>query len=317
MTLSLELGSSHIKVYCETQGIIFYEPTLLVAKFKNNRPTLISFGKSAYDMSDKLNDDEQLVSPIRNGVITNFKCAKLLLDAVFETLIGNKNKRKAVELVFCVPSCATSVQVDEYIKLLNSCGISAITIRRQLTCIARLLDTTDSKPYLIVDIGAGKTEIGLTTTSKLIDAISLSLGGELIDLSLYEILKHTYNISTPNEEITKVKETIASLYATDATTTNVYAQNLEDNTWNNYVISSQDIYDALVICYDKIIEGIKVFISTLDDEHQKMVTNTGIFFSGLGCEIIGFEKYVQSKFNDINIYLLDTPATAVIEGAIN
>ena len=271
MTLSLELGSSHIKVYCETQGIIFYEPTLMVARIKNNKPSLVSFGKRAEDMSTSLNADEQLIQPIKNGVISNFKCAKLLLNAVFETLIGNKNKRKAVELVFCVPTCATTVQIDEYIKLLKSCGISAITIRHQLICIARLLDTTDTKPYLIVDIGAGKTEIGFTTRKKLIDAISLSLGGELIDLSLYEILKHTYNILVPKKEIEKLKETIASLYSTDATTTNVLAQNLNDMSWGSYIVSSQDIYDALVICYDKIIEGIKVFISNLDDEYKEMI----------------------------------------------
>lgn len=316
MTLSLELGSSHIKVYSKTEGVLLYEPTIVVAKIKNNKPTLVSFGKSAYEMSETLEDDEKLIQPIKNGVIVDFCSAKILLDGVIDAVIGDAKTRKELEIVFCVPSCATKSQIDDYVKLLNSCGISEIVLKPQLTCVANLLDTDPNRPYLIVDIGAGKTEIGLTTTKTLIDAISLTLSGEFIDLSIHEILKSKFNISVQRAEIERLKEEIGSLYSTDATTINVSAESLSDYAWNNYLISSQDIYDALVLCYDKIFEGINIFIKSLDEKHQKSIAETGIFFSGLGCEISGFEKYAQSKLNK-NIYILDSPSTSVVEGALN
>ncbi len=316
MTLSIELGSSHVKVYDEDQGLILYEPSIVVAKNKNNKPVLIDFGKSAYEMSSQLREDEKLVQPIKNGVISDFHCAKLLLDRVLELLVGNKTRRKQLELILCIPSCATTAQANEYIKLLNSCGVSAITLKPQLCCICRLLDNDISKPYFIVDIGAGKTEIGITTIRKVIDAISLSLAGEMIDMSIHEVLQYRYNISISRAETEHLKENVASLYATDATTAKVRALNLTNSTWQDYIISSQDIYDSLIICYDKILEGINAFYNSLDKEYQDTIKKTGIFFSGLGCEIIGFEKYAQSKLN-LDVYILDAPAIATVEGALN
>ena len=316
MTMSIELGTSHIKVYDVEQGLLFYEPSIVVAKIKNNKPTIISFGKTAIEMSAQLGEDEKLVQPIKNGIISDYHCAKLLLDNVLEMLVGNKTKRKQLELILCIPSCATQAQINEFVKLLNACGVSAITLRPQLCCICKLLDSDMSRPYFVVDIGAGKTEIGLTTVRKVIDAISLSLGGEMIDLSIYELIKYRYNLSIPRAEIERVKESIASLYSTDATTTKVNAFNLTNSVWQELSISSQDIYDALILCYDRILEGVNVFLNSLDKEYQDTVRSTGIFFSGLGCEIIGFEKYAQSKLNT-DVYILDSPAIATVEGALS
>lgn len=316
MVLAIELGSSHIKVFDKTRGIVFYEPSVLVVKKKNSKLSLVSFGKMAEEMQNNLEQDEFVVRPIKNGVIVDFKCAKILLNAIFEVIIGNKAKRKATEIVFCIPTCATSSQFDDYIKLLNLCKLNAIKIKPQLTCVASLLDDDLLKPFFIVDIGSGKTEIGLVTPKKVIDAICLSLGGDMIDLSIKEILKTNFSILVSNDEIKKIKENISSLYATDATTVQVIAQNCENNEWGYHIVSSQDIYDSLVMCYDKIIEAIQVFFNSLDDDYKKMILEVGIFFTGLGCEIIGFQKYVQSKLN-FNVYLLDTPSTAVVEGALN
>ena len=141
------------------------------------------------------------------------------------------------------------------------------------------------------------------------------LGGEMVDLSIHEMIKQKFNVSIDRAEIEHLKESIASLYSTDATTIKVLGQNLYDNSWQHYVISSQDIYDAVVVCYDKILEAIKVFLNSLDKEYQDTIYKTGVFFSGLGCEITGFEKYASSKL-DMNVYILDSPATAVVEGAL-
>ena len=315
MIISLEFGSSHIKVYEANNGLILYEPTIAIAKLKKRKASVVSFGKNAYELSTQLSDDEKLIQPIKNGIIVDFHDAKLLLDKVFDVIIGNRKKRKELELILCIPTCATSFQIEEFIKLINSCGVSAVSIRPQLNCICKILDDDISRPYFIVDIGAGKTEIGLTTTRKVIDDISLSLVGEMVDLSIHEMIKQKFNVSIDRAEIEHLKESIASLYSTDATTIKVLGQNLYDNSWQHYVISSQDIYDAVVVCYDKILEAIKVFLNSLDKEYQDTIYKTGVFFSGLGCEITGFEKYASSKL-DMNVYILDSPATAVVEGAL-
>ena len=315
MMISLEFGSSNIKIFDSKNGLIYYEPSMAIVKVNKRKATIVSFGKEAYDLCEQLEEDEKVIQPIKNGFIADFHMAKLLLDKVFDTIIGARKKRKALEVILCVPTCATAYQIDEFVKLLNGCGIFALSIKPQLNCVCKLLDDDISRPYLIVDIGAGKTEIGLTTTKNVIDAINLSLGGELINLSIQETIKEQYNIFISKNQIEHLKQSIGSLYSTDATTTKVVGQNLLDGTWNDYAVSSQDIYEAVIVCYDKIIEAIKVFIASLDNEYQEVIKKTGIFFSGLGCEITGFEKYVQSKL-DLEVYILDTPATAVVEGAL-
>ncbi len=315
MIISLEMGSSYIKIYDYKLGLIFYEPSLVIYKEKNKKSTLVSFGKNALENLLRLEDGEKAIQPIKNGIITNFYWAKVLLNSIFNNLIGNIKKRNSLEIVLCVPTCSTTSQIDEFIKLLNSCGVTAITIKPQLTCACKLLDDDLSRPYLIVDIGAGKTEIGLTTINNVIEAISLSLGGSMVNLSIQETIKNNYNILIPKVEIERLKKSVSSLYSTDATTIKVLGQDLSTNKMQNYVVSSQDIYESITLCYDKIFEAILVFLNSLDKEYQDIIRETGIFFTGLGCEITGFEKYARSKLN-LNVYILDSPDVAVVEGAL-
>lgn len=316
MTISLELGSSNTKIFDSNNGLVYCEPSVFAIKLRKGKSQVIAYGKSAYDMCNELQADEKLIQPIKNGQIADFESARIMLDCIFNDLIGNKNKRKDVVIILAVPSCSTKSQREQFNDLLHKLGFYSIMLVPQLTATTALLDENINNTYLVVDIGAGKTEIGLCTIKNVVNAISLSLGGELIDLGIYEALKNKYNISVSRREIERIKETVGSLYTTDETTSKIWAQNRDDLTSHFYIVSNKDFNDVLNICYDKIIEAIKVFLNTLDSEYHQTVIDTGIFFTGLSCEIIGFEKYFKNKLNT-NIFLLDSPSSATVEGALN
>lgn len=315
MTISVELGSSNTKIFDSNNGLVYCEPSVFAVKTKRGKSQVLAYGRNAYDMANELQPDEKLVQPIKNGQIADFDSAKIMLDCILADLVGGKNTRKDVSIIIAVPTCSSKAQKEQFNELFHKLGFYFITIVPQLSATAALLDEDESNSYLVVDIGAGKTEIGLCTINNVVNAISLSLGGELIDLGIYDALKTKYDISVSRREIERIKETVGSLYTSDETTSKIWAQNREDLTNDYYVVSNKDFNGVLVACYDKIIEAISVFINSLDEEYQKDVINTGIFFTGLSCEIIGFEKFFKNKLQT-NIYLLDSPATATIEGAL-
>ena len=316
MTISMELGSSNTKIFDSNKGLVYCEPSVFAIKIKKGKSQVIAYGKNAYDMVNELQSDEKLIQPIKNGQIADFDSAKIMLDCILSNLIGNKSKRKDVVVILAVPTCSTKSQKEQFNDLMHKLGFYSITIVPQLTATTALLDENIKNTYLVVDIGAGKTEIGLCTIKNVVNAISMTLGGELIDLGIYEAFKGKYNISVSRREIERIKESVGSLYSTDETTSKIWAQNRDDLTSQFYVVSNKDFNDVLIACYDKIIEAIKVFLNSLDDEYRKSVLETGIFFTGLSCEIIGFEKYFRNKLNT-NIFLIDSPSSATIEGALS
>ena len=316
MTISMELGSSNTKIFDSNKGLVYCEPSVFAVKMKKGKSQVIAYGKNAYDMVNELQGDEKLIQPIKNGQIADFDSAKIMLDCILCDLVGNKSKRKDVVIILAVPTCSTKSQKEQFNDLLHKLGFYSITIVPQLTATTALLDENINNTYLVVDIGGGKTEIGLCTIKNVVNAISLSLGGELIDLGIYEALKGKYDISVSRREIERIKESVGSLYSTDETTSKIWAQNRSDLTNHFCVVSNKDFNDVLIVCYDKIIEAIMVFLNSLETEYRTSVLETGIFFTGLSCEIIGFEKYFKNKLNT-NVFLIDSPSSATVEGALN
>lgn len=315
MTISIELGSSNTKIFDSKNGLVYCEPSVFAVKFKKGKSQIIAYGKKAYDLGNELQPDEKLIQPIKNGQIADFESAKIMLDCIFNTLIGRRNRRKNVVIVLAIPTCSTQIQREQFKNLFCKLGFYSITLVPQLIATTAILDENINNTYLVVDIGAGKTEIGLCTIKNVINAISMSIGGELIDLGIYEALKNKYNISVSRREIERIKELAGSLYSTDETETKIWAQN-RDNLINQfYVISNRDFNDVMCTCYEKIIDAIKVFLNSIDKEYRQSVLETGIFFTGLSCEIIGFEKFFKKELNT-NIYLIDSPMTASVEGAL-
>lgn len=315
MTISIELGSSNTKIFDSNKGLVYCEPSVFAVKTKKGKSQVLAYGKNAYDMANELQSDEKLVQPIKNGQIADFESAHIMLDCILTELVGNKNVRNDISVIIAVPTCSTKSQREQFNELFHKLGFYSIKISPQLSATTALLDECDSNPYLVVDIGSGKTEIGVCTTNSVINAISLNLGGELIDLGIYDSLKDKYDISVSRKEIERIKETVGSLYSSDETTSKIWAQDRNDLTNQYYVVSNKDFNKILVACYDKIVEAIVVFINSLDFELQEKILNIGIFFTGLSCEIIGFEKFFRNKLQT-NIYLLDSPSTATIEGAV-
>ena len=315
MTISIELGSSNTKIFEIGKGMVYCEPSVFAVRMKKNKSQVFAYGNKAYNIVKELQVDEKLIQPIKNGQIVDINLAKIMLDCILNDVIGTKIKRKDVDVVIAIPSCSTSKQKDQFVLLMQKLGFVSINLVPQILAIASLLDDNINNPYLIVDIGAGKTEIGLCTIKNIINAISLSIGGELVDLGIYEYLKNKYNFSVSRNEIEKSKKSIGSLFATDDTKCKLMAQKIDDLTSDYFIVSSKDFYDVLSMCYDIIIEGISAFINSLDDEYKKEIFNVGIFFTGLGCDVIGFEKYFKSKLNT-NIYILDSPSSVTVEGAL-
>ena len=79
--LGIDLGTANLLVYLEKTGIIFNEPSVIA--FDRESGKIVAAGTDAHKMLGKVHSKISVIKPLKNGVISDMKAAKALLEYVF------------------------------------------------------------------------------------------------------------------------------------------------------------------------------------------------------------------------------------------
>ena len=310
--IAVEIGSQNLRIFQKGIGLVFCEPTLLSVKQRGRKLVCTSIGNDTLKLVGET--DDEIIQPIKEGAIINYQACKLLLSKVLNKLFGKKFALNKIKAVLCISTGLTKSEKDELLQLFFDCGIGEVSLVPVLLCIANLIDNSSSAPHFIVDIGAGKTEIGIVTNMQVVNAFTISVGGQLMDIGISEYFKMAKSFTTSPFIIQALKESIGSLFTSDSASQKIWGMNLKDEQPKQYTVSAREFYQVLDNCYDKIAVAIKALLSDCDPTLSKLIVKQGIVYAGDGCKILGFEKYMQDKLH-IKALVCDAWGQASVEGA--
>ena len=105
-----DLGTANTLVTRRGQGIVINQPTVLA--FRNNESQqneMIAVGQEAKEMLARAPQGVEVVAPIQEGVISNFKVAKILMEYLVRCSHG-ENRLVKTHAVLGVPACASEIE---------------------------------------------------------------------------------------------------------------------------------------------------------------------------------------------------------------
>ena len=306
--LCIDMGSNFTTIYKRGIGVILREPSLILLENVGKTTKVSKIGLEANRTSGKISSSEVFVHPVIEGVIKNMDLTKKMLVYFISKVVRYNLVKPTIKIIVCVPTSLNQQQYEDYKSLFYSIGFAKIDF--VYNCVSASLADIPyfslGKANLLVNIGAGKTEITSIINNRIINSCSLNVGGNLIDKAIIEHLQKTKNFTVDQNIACKIKQEIGSLYETDRGNMEVTVIDSSSNTPISTIITAKELIKPIYENYFKILQTIQAFFNQCTPEVAQDIKNEGIILYGGSSQITGLEKFFKKVLN-LSVFVVDNP----------
>ncbi len=202
LTVYFDLGTSKTRIAIKDKGIVLKESSYIGLNTRTNEP--IFFGNEARAIEGKTPDFVQIVRPVREGILCDFDAEVAFIQycinrAVAPYLSAYPLLKPALCAIVAVPKIATEIEERAIEEVMLKTGFSSVSlIEKPLATAAGCgFQIFSHNPHLIVDFGAGLTEISIISGGGVMTMRTIRHGGIEFNKLLAQYLHLKYNIVVP------------------------------------------------------------------------------------------------------------------------
>lgn len=206
--LAIDLGTANTLVVERGSGIVFDEPSVCCFNDVRTVPQFVAAGTEAQRLVGRVAQPLKVIRPLRDGVLSDMAAARELLK--FATRAHRRSWPLArPRAVIGVPADATEAER----RALGSAALDAgladphLMAEPLLSAIGIGLAVEEPRGRMIVDCGAGTTEVAVISLGEICVSRSLRGGGDGLDRALVDHLKqaHRFRIGASTAERLKLE----------------------------------------------------------------------------------------------------------------
>ena len=299
--LGIELGSRHLRVTAPNKEE-FLKIKNMIAFDEDDKVKAI--GDEAFDMYEKQPYSVRVIKPMEHGVISDYTNMRYLLGTVLDQYFKRVHKPKLWNVekrAFDDLAWEAAGKVKE---------ISLIE-KPILAAIGSGINVDAPCGNMIIDIGAGTTEISVISLGGIVESRLLPYGGDQIDEWIKDYVKKNYKLEIGMKNARRLKM--------------AYAQ---DETEEEISIKGRDIVSGLpkevkipaMIVEEKARDQIreicmqaKAVLEVVTPELATDIVNEGIYVSGGACGFSKTEEWIREELK-VTVHIKPEPQDHVILG---
>jgi len=313
--MAIDLGTANTIVLVKGKGIVINEPSVVaVKKNKNGQEEILAVGQEAKDMVGKTPGSIKAIRPMRDGVIADFNTTEMMIEYFIKKVNGSRFA--SPRIVICVPYGLTQVErkaVRE--SALNAGARSVFLIEEPMAAaIGAGLPIREPNGNLVVDIGGGTTEIGVTSLGGLVISKSIRVAGDTLDAAIIDYAKKKFNLLIGDRVAENLKIEIGTAVKLDEPlTTMVKGRDQVEGILASVEITSENIREAISDPLHQIAEALKSVLEQTPPELAGDIVENGIVLTGGGSLIRGLDKFLSDTVK-LPVYIAEEPLLAVAKG---
>lgn len=318
LNIGIDFGSSSTTIVDEKKGIILDEPTLIAIDKETKYP--IAFGNNAYTILGRTEDNIEVIHPVVNGVVSNYKMSEKLLKYYLAKVCGNRILRPNV--IITVPSAATNLDRRTLVDVLTSAGAGKVCLFEESlsSAIGLGFERHALSGRLLVNMGGGSVDVAVVTMGSIAVANTIKIGGQSIDEEIQKYLKKTRDIMIGPLTAERLKICLGSAVPREEDLAMlVSGKSGTDNMPISFEVTSDEIYECIKEVVESIISGIKEVLEKTPPELIGDISDNGITLTGGTSLLYGMDKLVQretgivTKVSKDPLYSTANGATKVIK----
>ena len=310
--IGIDIGSYKTVIFSSSK-IVLEEPSFVTVDSETWEP--VYFGEKARQTLGRTPESLECVNPIQNGKISDYDIAESMLKNYMNTAFGNNILRPRI--MATLPSGLTELQHHSLTNAIESSGGRNVFILESPLAIAYGLELDFSKPhgYLIVDIGAGTTDIAVISMGGIAVCNSFPTASFEFDNQIIKYVRSEYNIEIGSLMAEYIKKQIGTVIERQVEVAVVAkGRNVFTGLPESFEITSSEVYFAIKQTALSICNAIKDVLSETEPELLSDIKSDGFYLAGGGSQIYGMDTML-SEFLGTKAHPLQDPAYSVVKGA--
>ena len=211
--IGIDLGTANTVIYIRDKGIVVNQPSA-VAYTGNLDKRIIAVGNKAKKMIGKTPEDTHVCCPIEKGVISELTLAERMLKVYVKAAIAKRKIWGKPNICVCVPSGATEVQKRAVEDACVRTGAKNVYVLQEpfAAAVGLGIDIDTAYGYMIVDIGAGTTDIAVVSRGGINYSVSVKAAGADFDEAIIKYMRLRHNVLIGPTSAEMLKHEIGAVY---------------------------------------------------------------------------------------------------------
>ena len=315
--LAIDLGTANTLVYVKGKGIVLNEPSVVaIRKGDRGGNKILAVGKEAKTMLGRTPGDIVATRPMKDGVIADFDITETMLR-YFIRQVHNRRSLVRPRIIISIPSGITQVEKRAVRESAESAGAREVFLIEEPMAAALGADLPITEPTsnLVVDIGAGTTEVAVISLAGTVYSRSVRVAGDKMDEAILQHIKRKYNLLIGPQTAELIKITVGNAYPTEeAECIEVKGRDLVTGIPKILTIDSEEVRKAISEQVDAIIETVRIALEQTPPELSADVVDKGIVLTGGGALLKNIDVLLREETR-LPITITDDPLTTVVIGA--
>ncbi|MBQ7372178.1 MAG: rod shape-determining protein, partial [Blautia sp.] len=211
--------------------------------------------------------------------------------------LGRRTFRKP-RVSICVPSGITEIERKAMEEAAYQAGARAVFLVEKpiAAAIGAGVDITKAFGNLIVDIGAGTTDIAVISLAGVVTSTSIKVAGDAFDQAILNYMRKNHSLFIGEETAEKIKQEIGTACEEVAIRTmDVKGRNVITGLPKTVTLTSEEVRSALREVTGQIVEGIHGILEKIPPELAADIVDRGILLAGGGALLHGMDTLVEQR----------------------
>ena len=313
--MAIDLGTANTIVSVRGKGIIINEPSVVaVQSDKHGKDRILAVGQEAKQMIGKTPLNIQAVRPMQDGVIADFEMTERMIRYFIEKAHSRKSFIRP-RIIICIPYGITQVEKKAVEESAMSAGAREVFLVEEpmAAAIGAGIPVSDPAGYIVVDIGGGTTEIGVTSLGGLVLCKSIKVAGDKFDKSIIEHVRQNYNLFIGERTAENIKIEIGTAIKLDTELKMKVKGRDNSGLLSTIELGSEGVRIAIKEPLKEIVSAIKSVLENMPPDLASDIVDNGVIITGGGALIRGLDKYL-TEIVKIPVRIADEPLLSVAYG---
>jgi len=295
--IGIDLGTSHAQFCLPDHGVVVREASVVAYTEGHRRP--VAVGEEARLLAGREIPSLRVVRPVVGGVVADFDAAVDLVRHCLRSVLGRRPLFSPTAV-----AAATSESTGVEHRALHDCLRHAGFGRAYLVpkCLAAGLGTElpmdDASTRMIVDIGAGTTDIGILSMGAVTATYSLHYAGDDLDEAIRRWVKRRHSTSISRRAAEEIKLRVAAVEPELARESGrINALEANGVTVGDLGLPAHEVPKVLAAAIMPIVRELNWILGNLRAERRAELANTGLVLTGGSSLLRGLPAMFEDRLH--------------------
>lgn len=293
--IGIDLGTRNSLAYSTTRGLVLNEPSIVV--YDKNTEKIRAIGEEARMMEGRITSDLEIIRPIRQGVIVDYTVTEKMLKYFISRAIGRRAFRKP-RISICVPSGITEIERKAVEEATYQAGARDVYMVEEPIAAAIGAGVDVTKPFgnLVVDIGAGTSDVAVISLAGVVVSASVKVAGDTFNQAILNYVRKSHGLFIGEDMAEKIKIQIGTASEeSNPRTMKVKGRNVITGLPKTVTLTSEEIRVALKDSTTQIVETVHGVLEKTPPELAADIVDRGIVLTGGGALLHGMDTLIEQR----------------------